>query len=62
MVCKHYCDMLKVVAQNGKFQEGDDFIAYTVPAEGFDRLVGYAKADPIGNISSFHWVHKDFRK
>lgn len=41
-----------VVAQNGKIRG-----VVTIPADGFDRLVGYCLSD-----GTWAWVKKDFRK
>ena len=54
-------DMAKVRECNGKFgsvtSNGKSYGTVTVPAEGFERLIGY-----MLSTGKWHWIHKEFKK
>ena len=57
------CDMRKVQSTEGykvtglTLTEGRSRGAITIPADGFDKLVGFMYSN-----GTWAWVHKDFRK
>lgn len=45
----------KMSANGGSFHALGDMVAYTVPADGFERLIGLCRG------RDWLWVHKSYR-